>query len=153
MEIQFIDISSFRGISYGAEHYYAKLLDTKDFEALLMGADKLENLCGSTGEEMKFIPTEEEARAMAAGDYPNTDLSLTPEKREAFREIAEGDYLEYGTRRFPSILRIVQETRKRFPNAVLYFMIYGSRKDFLTYLKKCLDKGDNEILKLLVRDI
>ncbi len=152
MEIQFINITSFRGISVGAVHYYAKVLDTRYFDELLMGTDKLENLCGRSGEEMRYTPTKEEAKAMAVADYPDTDLTLTPEKMELFREIAEGDYLEYGTTRFPSILRIAQEARKRFPNAVLYFMLYGSRKDFQAYLKIMMDKGDKELFKLLVKD-
>ena len=150
MDIQFINITSFIGISANAVHYYAKLLDTKYLEEYLMDTNEMDNLCDGTGEEMRYTPTEDEARAMAAADYPDMDLTLTPEKRKAFREIAEGDYLEYGTTRFPSILRIIQETRKRFPDSALFFTLYGSRKSFMKAISKDIKDPESGMLRLLV---
>ena len=135
MQIEFFNITSYCGISSNAEHFYVKHLDAKYLEETLQFTmtDRLEELAGETGEELRYIPTKEEAESIARKDYPDYDRTLTPEKRETFREITIGDLLETGTTRFPSVMRIIREVRRQFPDAVLYFMVYGSRKDFIKW--------------------
>jgi hypothetical protein len=153
MQIEFFNITSYCGISSNAEHFYVKHLDAKYLEETLQFTmtDRLEELAGETGEELRYIPTKEEAESIARKDYPDYDRTLTPEKRETFREITIGDLLETGTTRFPSVMRIIREVRRQFPDAVLYFMAHGSRKDFK---KWCMaqTRDQEELEELLCPD-
>lgn len=151
MQIEFFNITTYQGISCDAEHFYAKHENASYFEEMLWSTDRLQELKGSTGNDFRYIPSKEEAEQIAKKDYPDRDRTLTPEQREEYRETTVGDLLEYGTARFPSILRIIQEARSRYPDAVLYFTLFGSRKEFVKWCSA--DKSRFEkIVKLLTPD-
>ena len=133
MQIEFFDITSFRGISSNAEHFYAKHLDGSYMEEMLWSTDRLEQLRGGTGEDFRYIPARDEAEAMARKDYPASDQTLDGKNRTIFRETAIRDLLEKGTGRFPTIMRIIEEARRRYPDAVLHFTLFGSRKEFIKW--------------------
>lgn len=148
MEIQFIDITSYRGISSEAEHYYAKLGELSYMQENLLVQASCEANTGISfvnGEELKYFPTPEEARAMWEKDHGR-------DKSELVQKWKEDDILdlqESGTIRFPSILSIVKKAREMFPGAVLCFSICGSRKAFAAYIKKLPEERALEIIKIV----
>lgn len=148
MEIQFIDITSYRGISSDAEHYYAKLGEISYMQENLLVQASCEANTGISfvnGEELRYFPSPEEARAMWEKDHGR-------DKRELVQKWKEDDILdlqESGTIRFPSILSIVKRAREMFPSAVLCFSMCGSRKAFATYMMKLPEEKAIEIIKIV----
>lgn len=144
MQIEFIDISSFRGVSANAEHYYAKV-SRPGYMADLAALDVsvgLQTFCGDpNGETLRFFPDKEQARALAEKD--NGLGFLPPEERKARVQSDIEDLMEDGTYRFPSIIEIVRSARKRYPTAVLYFTLHGSHKAFL---QSILDRSGKEFI-------
>ena len=112
-KILLIFISSFEGYCAGAEHYYAKLgfVDRKKFDDY---NEKYENYAWefayepiNDDDELTYYPTEEEARKLVEKD---NFLYHYTEKR--YKDSIE-HYVKDGTRRFPSILKIIEQVEKK----------------------------------------
>ena len=126
MDIQFIDITSYRGICSDAEHWYAKYIT--DFKS----ANECLAVEGTSvygwDEELKFYPTREEAIELIKKE--NQVIGASKEIKEwQIQEI-----MDKGTIRFSSILDIVKNCRKDFPKSILVFSIRGSQKEFKKWL-------------------
>lgn len=140
MDVQFIDITSFIGVSSNAEHYYAKVGEAKHTQKhyLFDLGCKPESGVLFNGRDLRYYPSEEEAVALYKKDNWGKPVDM-----DCVMELQEE-----GTIRFPSILSIVKAAKKEFPNSVLCFSISGSRKMFTKYLQSL--KGiTEEITKIL----
>lgn len=153
MEIQLISITTYRGISSDAEHFYAKAAKREQVEESLMfnSVSKLESICSNIydGEELKFFPDRIEAIDMCKKDNQmmwNGKGAIKPITEEQIWEMQNN-----GTIRFPSVLSVIKTARKKWPEAVLFFTLQHSRERFL---KCCLKDGklDPEIVKLLMHE-
>ncbi len=133
MQIEFIDISTFRGISSEAEHYYAKI-STGDFYAEELIFDygwSLDACARIGGKDLRFYPTAEQARQIAEKDHKFDLRNLSEEDRAKRIQWDIDDLTENGTIRFPSVTEILRQARKEHPEAVLYACFCGSHKEFL----------------------
>ena len=145
MDYQFIDITSYRGISSNAEHFYARIGSPDYAQENMITMLTCEPTTGQSfvnGKELRYYPTEQEAEEMwkkdnhsLPGDFP---LALKRDQIE--------DMMEYGTIRFPSILAIIKKARELFPESVLCFSMHGSRKEFVKYIQS-LEKEDRRTLE------
>lgn len=152
MDIQFIDITSYRGISSNAEHYYAKVGDPKDVQenaVVSLSFDLGSGVCFISKNDLKYYPTQYEAEKMWEkdnGSYIN-DPSVASLKSTSISILQKE-----GTIRFPSILSIVKEAKKKFPDSILCFSIRGSRKEFVKYMQNLYDNNRkllDEILEII----
>ena len=140
MDVQFIDITSFMGVSSNAEHYYAKVGKpeyTQEHYLFDLGC-KPESGVLFNGRNLRYYPSEEEAVALYKKDNWGKPVDM-----DCVMELQEE-----GTIRFPSILSIVKAAKKEFPNSVLCFSISGSRKMFTKYLQSLKGIAE-EITKIL----
>ena len=148
MNYQFIDITSYRGISSDAEHWYAKI-GVNDYtqEDLLFTAAAKVN-CGVlyvNGEELRYYPTEEEATAMYRKD--NWEKKTLDEfDMERIRDVTLN-----GTIRFPSILAVVKAAKKMFPDAMICFSICGSQSEFAKYMGGHKAVAE-QVIKVMLKD-
>ena len=153
MDYQFIDITSYRGVSSTAVHFYAKIGNPNQTQENLITMMSCEPGTGQsfvTAKNLRFFPSKQEALEMwkidnhiLPGNYPES------RKQEAIE-----DMMEDGTIRFPSILAIVKKARELFPESVLCFSICGSRKEFVKYIQKLAEKDKktlNEILDIILK--
>ncbi len=139
MDIQFIDITSYRGISSNAEHYYAKIGDpeyVQENAVTSLSCDLKDGVCFINKQDLKYYPTQYEAEKMWLKDNNGIDNQFF--QREKSRMI--DDMCKEGTIRFPSIISIIKEARKKFPDSILCFSMQGSRKEFVKYMQKLYDK-------------
>ena len=140
MDVQFIDITSFMGVSSNAEHFYAKVGKpeyAQEHYLFDLGC-KPESGVLFNGQNLRYYPSEEEAVALFKKDNWGKPVDM-----DSVMMLQED-----GTIRFPSILSIVKAAKKEFPNSVLCFSISGSRKMFTKYLQSL--KGiTEEITKIL----
>ena len=147
MDIQFIDITSFRGISSDAEHFYAKIGKVKNSQEYLLTMPVMTDICDGvsfTNEpHLRYYPDEREARRLWEKDNGHTRQDLIVIRKE--KAIAE--LQEDGTIRFPSILSIVKRARELFPDSLLVFSFCKSRKQFVKLLSRHDEKTIMEILK------
>lgn len=156
MHIEFIDITTYRGISSEAEHFYAKVSRPNynaDMVALDIGTN-FQTCSGDIGgEALRFFPTREQAEKYAEKDYPAAlKYTIGEEEMNRRRRWLVEELLENGTIRFPSAIEVIKGARKKFPDAVLYFTFCGSHKEFLK--RFCFDretsKVNPEIERLLI---
>ena len=131
MDYQFIDITSYRGISSNAEHWYAKI-GTPELtqENLLFGLSEKSNSGVSyvNGEELKYYPNLDEAIEIYKKDNGQKD-ELNEWDKERIKDI-----LNNGTIRFPSVLSIVLTAKNKFPHSILCFSICGYQQEFARYM-------------------
>ena len=136
MGIQFIDITSYRGICSDAEHWYAKYIS--DFK----NANECLAIDGTSvygwDEEVKFYPTREEAIALIKKENQVIGASRDVEEWKI------QEMMDNGTIRFSSILDIIKTCRKEFPKSILVFSIRGSQKDFKKWLIGMYESKDKE---------
>jgi hypothetical protein len=151
MEIQFVDITSYRGISSDAEHFYARVgapKDVQEFYITCMDCDVNAGVYFHDERQLRYFPTEEEARSLWQKDHGFDKREITLKYKED--DIA--DLVETGTIRFPSIEAIIKKAKEEFPDAVICFSISGSRKEFVKWFIRTAE-GDQakekEILKTL----
>lgn len=135
MDIQFIDITSFAGISSDAEHFYALIGNPKfcqeDYITMTDYCSPESGVIFSCDcEHLLFFPTVKQAEYLSKKDNHNV-----------IDEDVVNDYVKNGTKRFPSIVEVVRAARKRFYNSLLVFSINGSRKEFAKLLNKHKDDG------------
>ena len=132
MDYQFIDITSYRGISSNAEHWYAKI-GTPEYtqENLLYGRETKPNTGVSyiNGGELKYYPDVDEATALYKKDNCEKEILNEWDKERIV------DIMTRGTIRFPSIVSVVTAAKKFFPNSVLCFSICGSQNEFAKYMQ------------------
>ena len=145
MDYQFIDITSYRGISSNAEHFYAKIGSPDYVQEELLTTLSCEPTTGQVyvhGKELRYNPSEQEAEDMWKKDnqfLPGTYTSSL--KRDQIKEL-----MEHGTIRFPSILAIIKRAREMFPESILCFSFNGSRKEFVKYIMS-LAKSNKDTLE------
>ena len=152
MKLTFINITSYRGISSNAEHFYAKVA-RPDYNGKYLVIDYGWSLdaCSDDfkGEELRYIPDEATAREMAKKDF-GRDRSYTEAERIQLIEHTTADILEYGTTRFPSVEEILREARRRYQDSFFYVTYHRSHRDFLKYFC-CRDGKENkEVTSLLL---
>lgn len=146
MHIQFIDITSYKGISTNAEHYYAKVSKedyNTDCVALSYGWN-FEDCSGDLfGRELRYYPNTTTAKEYSKKDFPGDK-----ERQDYNTSIL----IKEGTVRFPSVIEILKTARKEYPDAVLYVTFHGSHKEFLRRFCYGSDQhnANKEIEKLLL---
>ena len=142
MEIQFINITSFIDVSAEAEHYYARIASREHVCRSLQSNVELSTLCDTTkGERLIYSPTENEALAIAKKDNEiGVDIAT-------IIDIAK-ELQEDGTTRFPSIQKIMETAREKFPEAIIIYTYEGSREKFLNLLRE-IQKRNPDISKLM----
>ena len=139
MKIEFIDITSYRGISSNAEHFYASRIvpDKNTYESFYTDHKPYGNK-----EELLFFPDTQQAAALAAKD--NYMLAVKGTVTNAQIEKLKKE----GTIRFPSILEIIKQARKRFPDSYLSFTLYGSKKAFCSYIESLQEKSPETVKEI-----
>jgi len=147
MEIQFIDISTYQGICSDADHFYANVgeVNIKEYQESLVTSsmhDMTSFVCFSTGEELKYFPTEEEARALWQKDH---GFDKSPEVLK-YKEDAIARLQEEGTIRFPNIKSIVKAAVEKFPGTAICFSFRGDRKSFAKLILRMYE-SKNEKMK------
>lgn len=143
MEIQYIDITTYRGISSNAEHFYATIGTPNMKQEMLLtnpACNPVNGVLFVNQEQMRYKPTKEEAEAIWEKD---NKYNIDPSVRQN-RENAIFDLMDDGTIRFPSIVSIVRTARKAFPKAVLCFSFCGSQKEFVKRFVLPLASGNNQ---------
>ena len=149
MHFQFIDITSFRHVSSEAEHFYAKVGKpelTQENYLFLVECEVNSGVSFANEEDLRYYPTENEALKMWEKDNRGQQDAKT------WKDNAVKDYMEKGTIRFPSVLSIIEAARKKFPNSIICFSMFGSRKQFAKYLF-LLEKSDKETFEKIVKTI
>lgn len=145
MNIEYINITSYRGISSNADHYYAKYHapNEDDFDAFIDGERP-----HSFDTDLKFYPDRQQAVELCRKDNQMLYGVHAPEITESQVENMMAD----GTIRFPSILEVIKTARKKFPNAILCIYLHRSHTAFADYLNKLLQAKSpvlDEIITLL----
>lgn len=133
MHIEFINITTFQGISSDAEHFYAKVARQENYaEQIAIDCGTSFDTCGNDyfGTELKYYPTREEAEKMVLKDNPKKYVDRNNETYKKLKEINIETYMN-GTIRFPDIMSILRTARKTYPDAVFYCSFHGSHKEFL----------------------
>lgn len=133
MEIQFINITSFRGTSSNAEHYYARYAENAyDVQQALLESYEGQIYQHSHDKDLLFFPGKEDAEKLCLKDNRmcwGADVNVhpvTPAQVELM--------MKEGTIRFPSIEAIIRQARHKWPEAVLIFSLYGSNKRFRNWM-------------------
>ena len=145
MDYQFINITTYRGISSNAEHFYATIGENSYAqENLISMLDGRPNTGISYGDiDLVHYPTLEEAKVLFLKyhfEARNRELMDIEKKRIAMD-------VEDGVHQFPSILSIVEESKKKFPNSVLCFSLNGSVKDFVRWMHR--NKDSEQVKKII----
>ena len=148
MQIEFIDITTYRGISSDAEHFYAKrATSTAKVQESLLDGSGLESMSYWCDEDVKFMPDREQAEQLCRKDNKmawGTQAESHPVTEEQIREM-----IQNGTIRFPSIEALLKQVRKDHPNAVLCFSIHGSRKVFTNWLNGLYETDKEKLQRIL----
>lgn len=145
MNIEYINITSYRGISSDAEHYYAKrhVQDKDDYDAFLEQEKPY-----SFNEDLRFYPDRQQAIELCKKDNQMLYGIHAPEISESQIKNMMAD----GTIRFPSVLDVVKTARAQFPDAILCLYFHESKKMLLDYLNRLLQAKSpvlDEIITLL----
>lgn len=101
-----LDITTFRGCTTMAEHYYASV-----------------SAEGKADSYLRYVPTYAEARRLAVKDDYRGDESRI--------ELATLDFVENGTTRFFSVERILREAVKQYPQSRFFCLLRGSHDAFV----------------------
>ena len=148
MDVQFIDITSYRGISADAEHFYAKIgypsKDCQEYYITDMGGDITRGIWFTNGRSLRYYPSEKEARQLWQKDHGFDKDPITLKNKEDDILALQED----GTIRFPSILSIVKEAKKEFPNSIICFSYSGYRKEFVKIILKMDENKDPEAAEI-----
>lgn len=151
MNIEYINITSYIGISSNAEHFYAKVgipYKVQEYIATSQSYSGENGVDFVNGKELRYYPSKSEARNLWKKDNEwDTRPFVIAHKEDDIKDLQE-----YGTIRFPSIASIVKAAKRDFPDSVICFCINGSRKDFAKYMERLLEKDKetlNEILDTL----
>ena len=139
MKLEFIDITSYIGISSEAEHYYATVGDPKYVQenyVTMVGCDVTSGVTFMNQRKLRYFPSREEAEKLWQKDNGFSRDPFTI----AHKADTIADLMEDGTARFPSIISIVKKAKEEFPDSVLCFSLNGNRNEFVRYLKKLDDR-------------
>lgn len=137
MDIQYINISSFRGISSEAEHYYAKFVPEERKRDVAESIFEGGNPTIHCSKNLLFYPTREQAI-----DLIKKDNRIEGQFHKEPTENVIAKYMEDGTYRFPSILDIIKEARKMFPGSILCFALQESMDAFRKYWMRMYEAGE-----------
>ena len=152
MDIQFIDITSYRGISSNAEHFYAKVgkpEHTQEIYLINSICEVNEGVWFQDGEHLLFYPTKEEATQLWEKDNKwDKDEFVIKHKEDSIMEMVED-----GTYRFPSIIEVVKAAKKKFPDSLLCFSLEHSREEFARWLFKCYENEKTKAYAVEILDI
>lgn len=132
MDIQFINITSYIRISSNAEHFYARVGKpdyTQENYLTMLSCDVCSGVVFPSEGELRFFPNREQAEDLWEKDY-GFDKSQT----DTLKEDIIAELQEDGTIRFPSVIEIIQVSRKKFPNSILCFSMNGTRKEFARFV-------------------
>lgn len=132
MQIEFINITTYKGISSDAEHFYASVGKPDMVQEFLLTdpVSKPESGVFFGSEDLlRHFPSPEEAEAMWQKDHGHDRVT------DKWHDEQVQSIVKDGTIRFPSILTIVRAARGRFPDAKLCFCFRGSRKEFVRILQ------------------
>lgn len=136
MDYQFINITTFRGVSSEAEHFYATIGEPKHAQENLLtmaGASPETGVMFVNGKNLLYMPSYDEAKDIYLKDHYNVrNRDLNASDEDFIMEMVED-----GTPRFPSILAVVEAARKKFPESVLCF---------------CMSESSNEFRKWIIRN-
>ena len=147
MEIQFIDITTYRGISSNADHFYAKIGEVGEAQEYYMTMKLLDDICEGVSfintPDLIYYPSKQEAINLWEKDNGWNKSNISPKSRET----AIDDLVKNGTIRFPSILSIIKTAKEKFPNALLVFSYCGRRKNFVNLLSKYDEKSICEMIR------
>ena len=137
MDIVFINITTYTGISSNAEHYYARVARN---DHVIEGLDEMASMQyladDVNGKELKFFPDKYQARALCEKD--NRMVAAYPETIRPVTDRQVNSMMKSGTIRFPSVASILRQAHEEFPYAYLYCTMQGNRRLFIeTYLKMC----------------
>lgn len=149
MDIEYINITTYKGISSNADHFYATIGSIGYLQENLIVdfACKPESgVMFSTLDELRYYPSKKEAEELWMKDY-GWDVKSNDKVHHDFYI---QDVVEKGTIRFPSVLSIVQTVRKKYPNSVLCFLFQGSRKAFIEKFVEPFSERPNELVKELI---
>ena len=140
MDIQFINITSFIGISSNAEHFYATVGDPKYLQENLLtivGMDMSSGVSFNDNHKVKYHPNEQEAIQLWQKDHGHDKNPVTLK----WKEDTIKEYMEDGTYRFPSVLAVVRRARELFPKSILCFSMNSSRNQFAKYITKLYENN------------
>lgn len=147
MDIQFIDITTYRGISSEAEHFYAKVgspnYTQENYLVMLDCPPESGVMFGESAENLRYMPSYEEAKALYLKDNYNV-------RDRDLGKLDEDDIMmmvEDGTTRFPSILSIVKRAKDLYPDSILCFSISGYRKEFVKWIQR--NKDSEQVHKII----
>lgn len=151
MDIQFIDITTFRGVSSEAEHFYAKVGNPEDLQEFLITSPMERPNMGVyfiNEHHMRYMPTYDEAKALYLKDH----WEKRHKELDAFDEDQILEMVEDGVGRFPSVLSVVETAKKMFPESILCFSISGSQKEFAKWMQRNEDSEQvHKIIKLILK--
>ena len=144
MDIQFINITTYRGISSNAEHYYARLATdaTKVQESFMEGFEIY-----SFSEDLLFFPEREQAVELCRKENSMRGIDSVVSEEQIEKMMDEG------TIRFLSVFDVVETARKKFPGSVLVFLMNGTKKEFIKYLQSLIDHKKDELLKKIINTV
>ncbi len=132
MQIEFIDISTFKGICSEAEHFYATVGSPENLQEnllFLIGCQPNSGVSHVDTMELRYYPSQEEAEILFRKDHGWEKDSPVFSNPTLKKDIIE-DYKKTGTIRFPDILSVIKTAKQMFPDAVLCFSFRGSVKEF-----------------------
>lgn len=154
MDIEYINITTYKGISSDADHFYAKIGSVGYLQENLISdlACKPESgIVFSILNELRYFPSKKEAEVLWMKDYGWDEKNNNKIHHDFYIQ----DIVEKGTIRFPSVLSIVQTARKRYPDSVLCFLFQGSRKAFIEkFVKPYIERPSelvNELISIMER--
>lgn len=149
MDIEYINITTYKGISSDADHFYATIGSIGYLQENLI----VEFACKPESgvvflslNELRYYPSKKEAEELWMKDFGRG----MKKDDKAHHEFYIQDVVEKGTIRFPSVLSIVQTVRKKYPNSVLCFLFQGSRKAFIEKFVKPFSERPNELVDELI---
>jgi len=137
MQIEFINITTFKGISSDAEHFYASVGKPDMVQECLLtdsGSKPESGVFFGSEDMLRHFPSEEEAEAIWQKDHGHGRLT------DKWHDEQVQSIVKDGTIRFPSIFAVIRAARKRFPDSKLCFCFRGSRKEFVRILEYEIQK-------------
>ena len=145
MDFQLVNITTYRGISSNADHFYAKIASDSDkiVESFSEGSDFSEYLCDT---DLIWFPSLDEAQALVEKD--NSPMPTDPKRLELLRLQAEIIHKE-GTTRFNSVTDILRSVRSSHPSSVIVVLMQGNRRRFFTWLDNLSRETQDEIDSIL----
>jgi hypothetical protein len=140
-KILLIFISTFRDYCFNAEHYYGKVgfVDKTKFDEY---QKKYENYAWEYSVkdevELTYHPTEKEAFELAKKDsnlYDYEMLGVSFTKEQHIQNMVE-QYMEDGTRRFPSVYKVIETAINEYPEYKWVGLFENDIEDFEKHWKR-----------------